>query len=203
MEIDQTEERTNCQESTVIEVAVHLSMEEVSLVALHAQNDSYPVFSLQVEQWDLDYRELHDHDEFSIKLGAFRLFDTTNYPNTLDPKRSYGTTEQLLEQEVLSASDPVGERSMLELSLTSFHFPLDHSCPLQAECPNFSSKVHLTVRPIKVTYMQEQFLRLADYFLVQFLESLADTNPYDLMLETLKQECDPFTLTDGMRSERG
>lgn len=63
--------------------------------------------------------------------------------------------------------------------------------------------MRLTVRPIKVTYMQEPFLRLADYFLVQFLESLADTNPYDLMLETLKQEYDPFTLTDGMRGERG
>lgn len=123
MEIDQAEERTNCQESTVVEVAVHLSVEEVSLVALHAQNDSYPVFSLQVEQWDMDYRELHDHDEFSIKLGAFRLCDTTNYPNTLDPRRSYGVAAQLHEQEVLSASDSVAKRSMLELSLTSFHFP--------------------------------------------------------------------------------
>ena len=45
--------------------------------------------------------------------------------------------------------------------------------------------------------MQEQLLRLSDYFLVQILQSLSDTNPYEQMIELLKREIDPFTLTEG------
>jgi len=44
-------------------------------------------------------------------------------------------------------------------------------------------------------------LRLNDYFLTQLIESLADTNPFELMIELLKREIDPFTLSEGADSE--
>ena len=89
----------------------------------------------------------------------------------------------MLCQEILCGKQAHPDQNLLDLKMTSFHFPLDHTCPLQADSPHASGLMSLTVRPIKVVYMQEQFLRLADYFLVQFLQNLSDTNPYDQILD--------------------
>ena len=67
--------------------------------------------------------------------------------------------------------------------MTQFHFPLDFSCPLQQECHQFSGILSMKVRQVKLLYLQEQMLRVVDYFLVQFLESLADTDPFEQMIE--------------------
>ena len=49
--------------------------------------------------------------------------------------------------------------------------------------------------------MQEQILRLSDYFLVQLIESLSDTDPYQKLIAMCKREIDPFYEEEGMTNE--
>jgi hypothetical protein len=49
--------------------------------------------------------------------------------------------------------------------------------------------------------MQEQILRLSDYFLEQLLGSVSDTNPYEDVIGKLEKEIDPFADTDELQVE--
>ena len=68
---------------------VKLRLEQLKLVCIHPQNDSYPVFTAKAESIEFDYSMFRDHDTYSGHLGRFKLLDNTRYPNTLSPKANY------------------------------------------------------------------------------------------------------------------
>lgn len=51
----------------------------------------------------------------------------------------------------------------------------------------------MDVKSLKLNYIQEQFLRLTDYFLCQLVSSLADTNPFQDLIMKLEKQIDPFS----------
>jgi hypothetical protein len=122
---------------------------------------------------------LHDHQTLSGYLGNFRVFDNTCYPNTLDPRVYY--TKQMKPTSQMIIGFPNRYETALEFEMTIFQFPLDHSCPLQLteKNMNFNSILKLKIRQLKINFMAEYFLRLADYFIYQFFQSLGDTDPYN------------------------
>lgn len=75
----------------------------------------------------------------------------------------------------------------LTFKMKSFHFPKDHSCPEQKNLKQFDSIIDLDIKSLKLNYIQEQFLRLTDYFLCQLVSSLADTNPFQDLIMRLEK----------------
>ena len=68
---------------------VIVTIEKIDIVCIHPQNDSYPIITKKIDQMQMTYDSLFDHDVFDGNIGNFRIFDNTNYPKTLDPHRSF------------------------------------------------------------------------------------------------------------------
>ena len=83
-----------------------------------------------------------DHDVYKCQIGNFKILDNTAWPQTLDPKKSYGRdtkphSEQivgLMEHNLKSRQEAEGQEPENEVALsfemTSFNFPEDCTCPL-------------------------------------------------------------------------
>ena len=145
---------------------------------------------------------LQDHDAYEASLGDFKVLDNTEHPRTLDPRKNYtkddptrnylvlGFTDRkdlqrstIIEEE----EDDDGGFKALTFKMKSFHFPKDHSCPEQKNLKQFDSIIDLDIKSIKLNYIQEQLLRLSDYFLCQLVESLSDTNPFQDLIMKLEK----------------
>jgi hypothetical protein len=58
-------------------------------VFIHPQNNSYPLFTLEVQDIGMSYKKRCDCDQINAKLKNLLVFDNTNYPQTLDPLVQY------------------------------------------------------------------------------------------------------------------
>lgn len=59
------------------------------------------------------------------------------------------------------------------------------------------------MRSLKLYYMQEQILRVNDFFLYQLMSSLSETNPFELMIGLIENDYNPFTQFDDRKSMNG
>lgn len=66
-------------------MSVKMSIEKIKLVCIHPQNDSLPVFTMKIDLCRMKYDSYLDHDTIDSTIANVRIFDNTNYPNTLDP----------------------------------------------------------------------------------------------------------------------
>ena len=78
-------------------VKVSVVVEKVKLVAIHPQNNSYPIVTAKVNTLTFTYNMLQDHDEMGLNMGNFRVFDNTNYPRTHDPSVTYPYGQRLTQ----------------------------------------------------------------------------------------------------------
>lgn len=195
--IDKCKRRTTCLEDTTVLNSVDLKVGKLTLLAIHPQNDTYPLFTFQISNFGLYFGMHVDHDSYRASVDSFKILDHTMSPNTLDPSKDYKVGSMLKAQQIVTSSSS----DSLSFEHTSYHFPMDFCCPKQ-ENKTYAGLFKLRVKQVKIYYVHEQFFRLSDYFLYQFMESLSDTNPYELIIQKLKEEIDPFTLSDGLEGER-
>lgn len=50
------------------------------------------------------------------------------------------------------------------------------------------------MKSLKLNYIQEQILRVNEYFLYQFMSSLSESNPFQRMIDQIEQKYDPFNM---------
>lgn len=56
---------------------------------------TYPISTFSFGKTDINYTMFFDHDMYQGSMGDFKIFDHTNYPNTLDPTREYTKQDDL------------------------------------------------------------------------------------------------------------
>jgi hypothetical protein len=83
----------NCGEKPTIEVLIEVTLARMKSVFVHPQNNSYPIFTLEVQRISMDYRKRCDCDQINARLSNFLIYDNTNYPNTLDPFALYTSAD--------------------------------------------------------------------------------------------------------------
>lgn len=127
--VDKFQRRVTCHDDRTKVVVVKVVLEQLKLVCIHPQNDSYPIFTAKASGIECDYEMHRDHDTYSGHLENFKILDNTRYPNTLSPLQTYPSGSKVHSQLLLGFTDP--SKTALTFKITWFHFPLDFSCPLQ------------------------------------------------------------------------
>lgn len=147
-------------------------------------------------------------------MGNFRLFDNTNYPQTLDSHKMYSPDFKHPSTVLLSFktadhkrrnslrtlidafenSQEIPDETAMNFELTIFHYPLDKGCPIQREEGNqkFDKLVKMRMKQLQIVHMQEVMFRLNDYVFYQLISAMTDVNPYQDIISRLKNELDPF-----------
>jgi len=67
-------------------------------------NNTYPVFTLEVETIGVTYNKRCDCDQVNANLKNFLIFDNTKYPNTLDPFKLYSSADEAPSFELMGVN---------------------------------------------------------------------------------------------------
>ena len=70
-------------------VKVKIDVDQVKLLAIHTQNSTYPILTAKASRVVFETNLMQDHDEMKGHLGNFTIYDNTNHPFTVDPRRTY------------------------------------------------------------------------------------------------------------------
>lgn len=68
---------------------VKLSLTKMDLVCIHPVNDTYPIFTVTLDQLNVEYDSKFDHDEVGVQMKSLGITDHTEYPQTKDPRVVY------------------------------------------------------------------------------------------------------------------
>jgi hypothetical protein len=84
-----------------IVMTVKVNLHKMKFICIHPQNDSMPVFTMKLDSVKLNYGSYADHDVIDGQLANFRIFDNTNYPNTLNPYKQYTPSDKVKDNIIL------------------------------------------------------------------------------------------------------
>eukprot|EP00347_Sterkiella_histriomuscorum_P000566 403375355 len=164
-------------------VKVNCRLDNLKIVLIHPINETYPISSLMLGRFQLDYEMCFDHDSYQGSFGEFKIYDHTNFPLTLDPRKTYENPDYP-NHEILGLRNEFVTENMMTFQCLIHHEPEDRICPRQQG--QFDKQVKLGLNGIKVTYLQEPMMRINDYFFSQFLGALSDSNPYQSIIDDLQ-----------------
>ena len=85
--------------SFLIKVSVNLAY--LKSVFIHPDNNSYPIFSIIVQETGVDYWKKCDHDQLNLRVRNLQVFDNTSYPDTLNPTENYSKDVEVNNREIL------------------------------------------------------------------------------------------------------
>lgn len=91
----------NCQTEPQILIKVEAEVQSLTLVAMHPQNDTYPIFSAQIDLFRFNFNMHFDHDVHEILMHSIAISDHTCYPKTLDPATRYSAADKMHSQDLL------------------------------------------------------------------------------------------------------
>lgn len=72
---------------------VKVTLAYLKALFMHPDNNTYPIFSIIVQQTMVDYWKKCDHDEMKLLVKNLQVFDNTSYPDTFDPFVQYKAEE--------------------------------------------------------------------------------------------------------------
>jgi len=81
-----------------------LKLAHLKAVFILPDNNSYPLFTLEVQTIKLTYQKRCDCDQVNAELKNFLVYDNVNYPNTLDPQKQYTSKDEIITQEILGVN---------------------------------------------------------------------------------------------------
>lgn len=93
-------------------VKVNTRLDHLKIVLIHPINETYPISSLILGRFMLDYDMSFDHDSYKGSFGEFKIYDHTNFPLTLDPRKTFTNPEYPVHEILGLRSDFITE-SML------------------------------------------------------------------------------------------
>jgi len=108
----------------------------------------------------------------------------TNYPKTIDPrsypgpgqfKASLDNFEKLEKNMIVGFQVNKEDREMNCIKFNMEMYPIS-SCPKWK--PERANVMNIEIAKINLYFVQEQLLRLLDYFMDKFVWGITDTNPY-------------------------
>jgi hypothetical protein len=105
------------------------------MVCVHPNNDTYPVFSIKLNDMQVKYMSKFDHDEVDVQMGNLQIIDHTCYPQTLDPSKQYPVDAELQSFVILSRRK-TETACMFTMHMIMFHYPLERTCHI-ARKPEF------------------------------------------------------------------
>lgn len=70
-------------------MSVKADFKSLNIVCIHPNNDTYPIFTIQLTKKQLEFKSMIDHDEVRMKMGNMSICDNTHYPRTFDPTLTY------------------------------------------------------------------------------------------------------------------
>ena len=88
---------------------VNAKLDLLKIVLIHPINFTYPIATLRLGQFQIDYSMCYDHDEYKGQIGDFRLMDNTNNPLTLDPTRLYDKDKEYPSHEIIGPRNDMGQ----------------------------------------------------------------------------------------------
>ena len=71
-------------------------VESIKIVCIHPIYNTYPIATFGFGKTKIKYSMFYDHDIFEGEMGDFKIYDHTNFPNTLDPTRVYQKEEKMM-----------------------------------------------------------------------------------------------------------
>ena len=151
---------TQGTEHTMLKLNVNLK--EVSVKLIHKKTHVL-MAELALKNTSLSVSMKPLSMEVAGVLGNIQLFDTTNYPYTIDSNLEY---EKVRPYEMIG----VGEESknLLEVGFVSY----DPRNPEVDKENKIYSKVDVKISSIRINYLQQPILRLIDYLSGQLLPAL-------------------------------
>ena len=151
----------------------------LTLIALH--NVFYtPLFELCVGKSVFGYAMHFDHDVIRGDFENARVYDLTNYPNTIDPETApKGCLKDIdsykrLEIIGIRDSDEGGDNVRNALHFESILY--SENCPLHS--PIVTSSLKVEVASIKLLFCYEMSFRVIDYFMDKLLWAITESDYY-------------------------
>ncbi|CDW90143.1 vacuolar protein sorting-associated protein vps13 [Stylonychia lemnae] len=181
----------NCQNIPNILMKVKAKLDLLKIVLIHPINQTYPIATISLGKFDINYHMCYDHDIYKGKFDEFKIYDHTNFPLTLDPRKNY-LQKEYPNHEILGIRVDSNQGPMLSFDFLMYHDPEHKTCPLQDDM--FDKKIKLSLNAIRINYMQEPMFRINDYFFAQFLGALSDSNPYQQLIDQIQNQANITTL---------
>ena len=122
---------------------VNIKLAYLKAVFIHPDNNSYPIFSIIVQETGVDYWKKCDHDQINLRVCNLQVFDNTCYPDTLNPSEQYSTETQIVNREIvgLNTNRELSDEKMLNLTCYLLQYPTEAQCEAQKLCSEDGSKV--------------------------------------------------------------
>jgi len=144
-------------------LGLEINLKEVGVRLIHMKNHMC-IGELALKKTNLKVRQKLHLLEFEGVLGNIQLFETTNYPNTIDSNLHY---DRIKKFELIGVAEE--NENLLELSFLQYE-------PQHPEAKNATNTymfVDVSVGRIKVNYIQKPVLRLLDFVSTQLVPSLS------------------------------
>lgn len=151
--------QTNVEDPDHIMVKLNFTLSEISLKMIHQRTH---VCMALISLNDLSVNLIMKPLEMVVEVGIrnIQLFDTTNYPNTIDSN---------LEYDKIVPYEMIGTKNKTERLMTIKFKSIDLS---KVGEDKISSFVNIEIKSIQLNVMQQPLLRLIDYLTGQMLPSL-------------------------------
>lgn len=121
----------NCETNPVKFMTVKVKLLMLNITLIHPINHTYPISTMKLGLFEMDYVQSFDHDEFKGSIADIRMFDNTNYPLTIDPNKVYATSHTYPNHEILGPRIDGGHHfeKILLFECIMFTKPLENDCP--------------------------------------------------------------------------
>ena len=175
------EETTFTDRTPTTLLGLEINLKEVGVRLVHMKNHMC-IGELALKNTSFKVRQKLHLLEFEGVLGNIQLFETTNYPNTIDSNLHY---DKINKYELIGVAEE--NENLLELSFLQYE-------PQHPEAKNVANTymfVDVSVGKIRLNYIQKPILRLVDYISTQVVPAV--TPPEES--STAKEDEDPEVAT--------
>lgn len=87
-------EKVQIEYEHTVSFKLEVKLEEAVIHLLHPDNTDYPIGKWRLSNFYLGFLKYDDQSEINIKIKDLQLFDTTEFPNTLDPSKTYSASQE-------------------------------------------------------------------------------------------------------------
>ena len=125
-----------CMDKPSFIMKVRIELAYFKAVFIHPDNNTYPIFSIEVQKTGVDYWKKCDHDQINLNVKNLQVFDNTHYPETLNPRDEYTSESELHSHEIMGVNTnrELSDQNMLSFTCYLFAYPNEVQCEAQKLC---------------------------------------------------------------------
>ena len=157
---------------------LNISFKEVGLRLVHMRTHVC-LAELSVRETSLKIKQKPYFTEFQGSLGNVQLFDTTNYPETIDSNIDY---HRIKKYELVGVGEP--DKNLLEIGVVDY----DPQHPHADNLTNTYTFVKVNLSTVRINYIQKPVLRIIDYIDEQIVPSVKPPKNKETEEQTQKKK---------------